>query len=131
MVVAMTDLIRQPDSVARDRALRLVRLVTIGGVGTAIGLTGIFSTMAAWTFSGKPVATLEAPPNVPTAAAPVQHAPPTPIVIEQVVHHPVRKGGAGAAAGPAPPSRGPVAMTPATLLPPPMPPCVSTPSHVC
>ena len=123
----MTD--READPAARDRGLRLVRQLTLGGIGSAIGLSGIFSTVAAASFSGTPPAPRQLPPEVPKAATPVQLAPLPPIVITQVVHYPVQRGSASSvAAGPAPPSRAPVPMA---LLAPPRPRCVSTPSHVC
>jgi hypothetical protein len=132
----------------RDRALRLVRLATFGGLGGAVGLSGAFSVAAALTFSGKPVAaTLRptpAPPQVPMAANPVQAPPPTPVVVQQVVHQPAAAysaTGSRLASGPRPPAQAPAALggpaaaapvgLPAPPPPPPAPVCHSTPSAPC
>ena len=110
----------------RDRADRLVRGATVGGIGGALAVTGIFSALAALYFSGKPVAAQPStpPPLVPVAKAPVQARPP---VVIHVVHH----AGAGRpSAGvpvPRPPAQGPGPPPP----PPPPPPCHSTPSKPC
>jgi len=107
----------------RDRADRLIRGATVGGIGGALALAGVFSTMAAMYFSGKPVVAENSSPAVPVAKAPVQ-APRK--VIVHVVHRAASGGstyapvpsGPGQAPGPAP-------------LPPPAPVCHSTPSHPC
>lgn len=124
----------------RDRAFRLVRRATFTAVGSAIALTGAFSTAAAFTFSGKPVDTHhDVTPVLPNEAAPVQKPPPPPIIVTQVVHVPAAYayggssgsgGGAAAAAAaavPRPPGAAPVALPP----PPPAPVCISTPSKPC
>jgi hypothetical protein len=116
---------RRPEEATRDRAIWIVRLATLGGAAGALGLTWLFSNLAATYFSGKaPVAA--APPPVPVAAAPVQK-PPT--VIQTIVHHPYRPGSNPSTGGsaPRPPSSGPVAAPP----PPPAPVCHSTPSKPC
>jgi len=120
---------RGRDAELRDRALRRSRLATAGGLAGALGLTGAFSTAAAVTFSGKPVAAPAKPPRVPVATAPVQQAPPPPLVVVRTVHHAARTGWVGAPAPPAQAPR-PIAVAPAPAPPPP-PPCVSTPSHPC
>jgi hypothetical protein len=127
---------RRFDPRYRDRAIRMVRGVTIVGAGATVGLAGMFSAAAAVTFSGKTVsAHRPAPPVVPNATAPVQQPPPPPIVIEQVVHLPAASYYAGAPAAasvggvavPRPPSQ-----VPLPALPPPPPPvCHSTPSVPC
>jgi hypothetical protein len=133
---------RRYDPAARDRGFRMVRVVTLGGVGSAVGLTAFFSTAAALTFSGHPViARHDTAPVVPIEATPVQQAPPDPIVIEQFVHHPAAYtgtySGGPTAAVPRPPSQGPAppplpSQGPAPPPPPPPPPvCHSTPSHPC
>jgi hypothetical protein len=133
---------RRFNPASRDRAVRLVRRATIGGLVGAAGLTGIFSGAAVLTFSGKPVAvTLHPsppPPPVPVAAAPVQAAPPTPIVVVQVVHHQAAaysaSGGSYASStAPRPPGQLPVAVGLPALPPPPAPApvCHSTPSVPC
>ncbi len=112
----------------RDRAIWAVRLATTGGAVAALGLTWVFSNLAASFFSGKPVAAQPSPtpPRVPVAAAPVQ-APPT--VIQTVVHHPYSGRVAPAPAGGAPQPPG---QAPAPAPPPPPPPvCHSTPSKPC
>ena len=151
--VETIDLTRRLNPSTRDRAVRLIRYATFGGLGGAVGLTGIFSLAAVATFSGKPVATTlhptPPPPPVPMAAAPAQVPPPTPAVVEHVVHHPayVYSGsgsGSAYAAAPRPPGQAPVAVgapagvpapvgMPAPLPPPPPPPpvCHSTPSAPC
>lgn len=111
----------------RDRAILIVRLATLGGVVSALGLSWLFADLAEAYFSGKaPEPTQTTPPTVPVAAAPVQKAPP---VIQRVVHHPYAGAGAPAPAGsaPRPPSSGPAP------APPPAPPavCKSTPSKTC
>jgi hypothetical protein len=111
----------------RDRAILIGRVATIGGAAGALGLTWLFSNLAAAYFSGKPVAApTAAPPQVPLAAAPVQAAPP---VVVTVVHHPSQGRPAPAAGGsaPQPPAQGPAPAPP----PPPPPVCHSTPSKPC
>ncbi|HUZ88096.1 MAG TPA: hypothetical protein VNF26_14210 [Candidatus Baltobacterales bacterium] len=112
------------DPATRDRALWIVRLGTLGGVVSALGLSWLFSGLAQAYFSGK----LPAPPSsvtatVPVAAAPVQT---TPTVVQTVVHVPY---GAPAPSGstPGPPSQGPAAAP----QPAPPPVCYSTPSKPC
>ena len=110
----------------RDRALLVVRVATLGGVVSALGLSWIFAGLAEAYFSGKPPqVAVTAPPAVPIAAAPVQKPPP---VIQRVVHHPYGAPGAPASAGsgPRPPSSGP-----APVAPPAPPACHSTPSKTC
>jgi hypothetical protein len=114
---------RAPES-TRDRAILIVRLATLGGATAALGLTWLFSNLAATYFSGKaPVA--EAPPQVPAAATPVQK-PPT--VVQTIVHHPYKAGSnPSGGSAPRPPAKGPGAAPP----PPPPPVCHSTPSKPC
>jgi len=118
----------------RDRALRLVRRATVSVICSVVALTGVFSTAAALTFSGKAAAHHEAPPVIPSAAPPVQKARPAPIVVTKVVHVPYgsyaaystgTKSTGGSAAQP--PAQGPAAAPP----PPPPAACVSTPSKPC
>ena len=121
------------DPRTRDRAIRLVRNTSLGGLGSAIGLAGAFSIAAAATFSGKPAPVNSPPPPVvPVADAPVQRPPPDPIVITHVVHHPAQTNYGvtsqqSSGAAPRPPAQGP------SLAPPPPPPpvCHSTPSKPC
>jgi hypothetical protein len=113
---------RRPEEAARDRAILVVRLATLGGLTAAFGLTWLFTNLAEAFFSGKAPAA-QPPPEVPVAAAPVQSAPP---VIQTVVHHTGYAPSSGSAA-PRPPSQGP-APAPA---PPPAPVCHSTPSKPC
>ena len=118
---------KRPEHAGRDRAILIVRLSTFGGVVSALGLTWLFSNLAAGYFSGKPVvAAVPAPPKIPVAAAPVQK-PPT--VIQTVVHHPSSGSTAPAPVAPAPrpPAQGPAPPPP----PPPPPVCHSTPSKPC
>jgi hypothetical protein len=111
-----------PSHSARDRAVLIVRLATVGGVLGAVGLSWVFGNLAEAFFSGRQPAP-PGPPKVPIAAAPVQKAPP---VVTTTVHHPYSsRPGAGSA--PNPPGTGP-APAPA---PPPPPVCHSTPSHPC
>jgi hypothetical protein len=136
----------QNDIAVRDRALRVVRRATITAICSVVGLSGIFSAAAAFTFSGKPAAAHhEAPPVVPSAAAPEQKPAPAPIVVTQVVHISLGYGsytGGGASSGGgsasyAPPAAAPApgAPAPPAAAPPPPPPpppaCVSTPSKPC
>jgi hypothetical protein len=118
---------KQPEQNTRDRAILIGRLATFSSVAGALGLTWLFSNLAVTFFSGKPV-TAAAPrvPQVPVAAAPVQKPP---AVIQTVVHHPYRGGGAPAPVGaaPRPPGQPPAAAPP----PPPPPVCHSTPSKPC
>src|ERR1700738_3880339 len=67
----------------RARAIWLVRLATLGGVASALGLTWLFSNLSAAYFSGKPPVA-QAPPPVPMEATPVQARP---TVVQKVVHH--------------------------------------------
>ena len=116
---------RPPEQSTRDRAIWLVRLVTVGGVGGALGLTWGFSALAEAFFSGRPPAP-PAPPVVPLQAAPVQAAP---AVIVTVVHHPYKPGQkapSGGTTAPRPPAAGP-----APAPPPPAVVCHSTPSKPC
>jgi hypothetical protein len=117
---------RSAKETTRDRAIVIVRLATFGGAVTALGITWLFSNLAAAYFSGKPPnAQTSAPPQVPVAAAPKQ-APPT--VVQTVVHH-------ASGSAPAPVSGSaprPPAQAPAPAPPPPPPPvCHSTPSKPC
>jgi hypothetical protein len=115
---------RRPEEATRDRAILVVRLATLGGAAGALGMTWLFSNLAATYFSGKvPVAA--APPEVPVAAAPVQKPPP---VVQTIVHHPYRPGSnPSGGTAPRPPAKGPAAAPP----PPPPPVCHSTPSKPC
>lgn len=117
---------KPPEHATRDRAILIGRFATFGGAAGALGLTWLFSNLAAAYFSGKPpTAAFSPPPKVPVAAAPVQK-PPT--VVQTVVHHPY--GGPAPAPGgtaPQPPAQGPA---PAPL-PPAAPVCHSTPSKPC
>jgi hypothetical protein len=109
---------------SRNRAIWIVRLLTLGGVGGALGLTWGFANLAEAYFSGKAPAP-PAPPQVPKLAAPVQQPPP---VITTIVHHRAQPP-AGSGAAPRPPSSAPgTAPAPA---PPPPPACHSTPSKPC
>jgi hypothetical protein len=117
---------RRREEATRNRAILIVRLATLGGLTSALGLTWLFTNLAATYFSGKPSA-VQAPPAVPVAALPVQKPR---AVVQTVVHHPYRpRAGAPARSGPAPrpPSQGPGPAPP----PPPPPACHSTPSHPC
>jgi hypothetical protein len=111
----------------RNKAIVIVRAATFGGVVGALGLTWLFSNLAAAYFSGKPASAHPSPPpQVPVAAVP-QQAPPA--VVKTVVHHPSGGQPAAPASGPAPrpPAQGPAPAPP----PPPPPVCHSTPSHPC
>ncbi|MFI5284381.1 MAG: hypothetical protein ACHQ0J_14795, partial [Candidatus Dormibacterales bacterium] len=68
---------RKRELMIRDRALRMVRALTLGAVFGAGTLTGGFSIAAAAYFSGQPVARALAPPVIPVMPAPVQKAPAT------------------------------------------------------
>lgn len=117
-------MVRQPEQATRDRAIWFVRLVTLGGVGGALGLSWGFAALAEAFFSGRPPA---APvPYVPVAAAPVQKAPP---VIVSVVHHAYKPGQQAPTAtrAPNPPAQKPAPAPP----PPPKVVCHSTPSKPC
>lgn len=118
---------KKPESKARDRAILIGRAATVGSVATALGLTWVFSNLAASYFSGKPAVAAETkPPPVPVAAVPVQKPP---AVVQTVVHHPYAGGAAPAPVGsaPRPPAQGPAPAPP----PPPPPVCHSTPSKPC
>jgi len=108
---------RKKELEIRDRAMRLVRTVTLGAVFGAGTMTGVFSTAAAITFSGKPVAQVVVAPVVPVGPVPVQKAP-APAAFAGSVGAPA----AGAA---------PQAAAPAAAPAPPAPVCVSTPSKPC
>ncbi len=97
---------------SRNRAIWTVRLVTLAGVGGAVGITWGFAGMAEAYFSGKPPAP-PAPPEVPQAATPVQQAPP---VVISVVHHPGQPP-ASSGAAPRPPAAAPAAAGPAPAAP--------------
>jgi hypothetical protein len=112
----------------RNRAILIVRGVTLGGAFSALGLTWLFSNMAEAYFSGKPP-NPQPPPKVPVSTAPVQQ-PPT--VITTIVHHPASaappaRSGPAPAPAPRPPAQGPAAPP----APPPPPVCHSTPSKPC
>ncbi len=116
---------RRPEEATRDRAILIVRLATLGGAAGALGVTWLFSNLAATYFSGKmPVA--QAPTPVPVAATPVQKPP---AVVQTIVHHPYKPGSKPAPVGaaPRPPSKAPAAAPPL----PPAPVCHSTPSKPC
>lgn len=114
---------RPPEQATRDRAIWLVRLVTVGGVGGALGLTWAFSALAEMFFSGRPPAP-PPPPVLPLQAAPAQAAP---AVIVTIVHHPYKPGQApSGGSAPRPP-----AARPAPAPPPPAVVCHSTPSKPC
>jgi hypothetical protein len=118
---------KAPEQATRDRAILIGRLATFGGAASALGLTWLFSNLAAAYVSGKPppAAAAAAPAPVPVAAAPLQQPP---AVIQTVVHHP--SGGRAPAPGgaaPRPPAQGPGPAPP----PPPPPVCHSTPSKPC
>ena len=106
---------RKPELVIRDRALRMVRTITLGVVFGAGAMTGVFSTAAAMNFSGKPVARVSVSPVVPVEAPPVQKAPVTTIFAGATGSAPQAATQAPAAAAPAPPP----------------PVCQSTPSKPC
>ena len=117
---------KQPQR-TRDRAIWIVRLATLGGVASAVGLTWIFADLAQAYFSGKPALAESMPPKVPVEAVPVQKAP---TVVQTVVHHPYQGGSTAPAPGgsaPRPPAQAPAAAPP----PPPPPVCHSTPSKPC
>jgi hypothetical protein len=117
---------RRPEENTRNRAILVVRLATLGGLTSALGLTWLFTNLAATYFSGRPPA-VQAPAEVPVAAVPVQKPR---AVVKTVVHHPYQPrytATAGSGSAPRPPSAGP-APAPA---PPPPPACHSTPSHPC
>src|ERR1035437_6003713 len=126
---------RRIDPVTRDRALQLVRRATLGGVATALGLSGIFTAVAAHTFPGQPVAKPlpRVGPAVPVAAGAAQGAPTNPVVIADVRHLPGQGSGGPPVVSsgtlPRGPGQAPVA---APAFPPaPAPVCHSTPSHPC
>jgi hypothetical protein len=117
----------QLSGTTRNRAILIVRALTLGGAVSALGLTWLFSGLAEAYFSGKTTPTAARVPVVPLSAAPVQQ-PPT--VVTTVVHHPAGAGGAPGQSGPAaprPPAQGPAAPP----APPPPPVCHSTPSKKC
>ena len=97
---------RRVEESSRDRAFWIVRLATLGGVASALGMTWVFSNLGAAYFSGKP-AVAQAPSPVPVEAKPVQARP---TVVVKVVHHasqaqaaaPVRPGARPAGAAPRP-----------------------------
>ena len=111
----------------RDRAIWIVRLATVSGLASALGLTWAFSNLAEAYFSGKQPAP-PAPPSVPAAAAPVQQARQ---VITTVVHHPYSGGYVGASSGGSTASSGGGTAPVSAAAPPPPPACVSTPSKPC
>jgi len=111
----------------RDRAIWIVRGVTLGGLAGAFGLTWGFANLAEAYFSGKQPAP-PAPPSVPVAAAPVQ-APRQ--VITTVVHHPYAGGYSGTSTGSSAPAASSGGAPAAAPAPPPPPACVSTPSKPC
>jgi hypothetical protein len=112
--------------VTRDRAILAVRLATLGGLVSALGLTWVFSNLAETFFSGKPAAADSSRvPLIAAAPAPVQ-APPA--VIQKIVHHPYQGGTTSGGSAPRPPVIGPGKPPP---TPPPPPPCHSTPSKPC
>lgn len=113
-----------PEQSARDRAIRYVRLVTLGGVGAALGLSWLFAVLSEAFFSGKPP-TPPAPPNIPLQAAPVQKAP---AVVVTIVHHPYKPGQTTSSGGTTP---GAPTTNPAPAPPPPTVVCHSTPSKPC
>lgn len=118
------------EQATRDRAIWFVRLGTLGGLVSALGLSWLFADMAQAYFSGQPAPKpAPLPPVVPVAAIPVQK-PPT--VIQSVVHHPYQ-GGSRAPAAPRPPAAGAPAPAGAGAAPPPPPApvCHSTPSKPC
>lgn len=106
---------------SRNRSIWTVRLVTVAGVGGALGLTWGFANLAEAYFSGKPPAP-PAPPNVPKLAAPLQKPPP---VITTIVHH--HGNTSGSSGRPLPPNSAPGAPP----APPAPPVCHSTPSKPC
>ena len=119
----------------RDHALRRVASWTTGGISGAVVLTGALSVVSAASFA---VATSSssAPshvPGIPPEAAPVQSAPPSPLVIVRVVHVPASPGNSYARSSRiAPPRKAPSAGSPPPPpAPPPPPVCHSTPSHPC
>jgi hypothetical protein len=117
-------MLKRPEQVIRDRAINVVRLATLSGSLSAIGLTWLFSNLAIEYFSGKPAAAHVTPPSpVPALAEPVQ-SPPS--VIVKVVHRQASLPASGAAPAPRPPAQGPA---PAPPAPPPV--CHSTPSKPC
>jgi hypothetical protein len=107
---------------SRNRAIWTVRLLTMAGVGGALGLTWGFANLADAYFSGKlPVP--PSPPNIPKLAAPVQKPPP---VITTIVHH--HGSATGSSSGP---PRPPTSAPGAPPAPPAPPVCQSTPSKPC
>jgi hypothetical protein len=140
---------RGTDTHDRDRGLRLIRRTTLGGVGGALGLTGLLSTAAALTFSGQRAPVSEQQPQapaVPVESVPVQSVPPPPIVVEHIVHlpapppqvivarpvpgpstqlnapRPPRQAPSPARTAPAPPPLAPAAAPPPSAASPPPPP---------
>lgn len=125
---------RRSDPGHRDRAMGRVRRGTVGAVGTALGLSGVFSAAAAVSFAGNQTsAPPVSPPFVPVEAAPAQAPPPTPPVVIRIVHHPATLAGGGAAPRPPAQAPAPAGRAPSVAPPPPPPPplCHSTPSHPC
>lgn len=119
----------------RDRALRKVSLWTAAGIAGAAGLTGAVAALTATSFAAaSPKLTPSAAHPVPVEAAPVQSAPPTPLVIVRITHAPAAAGSgslrpplSAPTAAPAPAGGGASSAPP----PPPPPACHSTPSHPC
>jgi len=112
---------RNRELMIRDRALRLVRGLTLGAVFGAGTLTGGFSIAAAAYFSGQPVARTVTPPVIPIMPAPVQKAPASLVAAAAA---------SGSAPLPAQQAPGAPAAAPAPAPPPP-PACTSTPSKPC
>src|ERR1700730_3108149 len=103
---------RRPEQTPGDRAILIARLATFTGAVVSLGLTWLFSNLAAAYFSGKPVAAVAVKtPPVPAAAAPTQKPPAGARTSDP---QPSRGGSVPAPGGsaPRPPAQGPAAAPP-------------------
>src|ERR1019366_2289962 len=123
----------------RDKALRRVGSLTVGGVAGVVAVTGALSAVSAAGFAAATTAStpVERVPPIPPETTPVQLARPTPAVVIKVVHVPAGSAGVASrgSSGISAPRRDPPASGSSAPPPPPPPPpppaCHSTPSHPC